>query len=68
VTWQADLAAYASEIACPEPGCGADEGEPCRNLGTGKPLQSRPAHERRLWDSGAVHRGSPRPDLEGDPT
>lgn len=54
-----ELAEMAAEIACTEPGCRAGEGEPCRNLATGKPLHARPAHERRLWESGAIRRPDP---------
>lgn len=46
--------AAAAEIACPEPGCNAPAGEPCRNLANGEELGHRPAHERRLWAVGVL--------------
>lgn len=66
------LRAEATAVACPQPKCLAEPGEPCRNVGTGAPLGRRPAHERRLWAAGVLpgpDRVPPCPDAyrEGDP-
>lgn len=44
-----DLRAGAQQIPCPD--CKAQPGDPCLNLGTGRPIEQRPAHERRLWNA-----------------
>lgn len=49
-----DQRALAARIPCPLARCAAPVGEPCRNLGTGKPIEGRPAHEARLWAAAAV--------------
>lgn len=46
-----DLRAAAQRLPCSD--CKAQPGDPCLNLGTGRPLEARPAHERRLWDAEA---------------
>lgn len=47
-----DLRAGALRVPCPD--CPARIGDPCKNLGTGLPLERRPAHERRLWNADAL--------------
>lgn len=47
-----DIRAGAQLVACPD--CPARPGDPCKNLQTGAPLLSRPAHERRLWNAQAL--------------
>lgn len=56
--------AAAGHVACPQPGCAAQPGEPCRNLATGEELDRRPAHEPRLWAAGVLT-GPSGPDRTG---
>lgn len=42
----------AIQIPCPI--CKAQPGDPCLNIGTGRPIERRPAHEKRLWNAEAL--------------
>lgn len=40
--------------------CGAEIGEVCRNLASGDPLHTLPAHTVRMWDAGVMARPTKR--------
>jgi hypothetical protein len=43
---------HAERVSCPD--CGAQPGQPCRNLRTGEPLTRQPAHQARITTTEAT--------------